>query len=110
MASVEAGAPDDLAAALARCADEWRSHGWTLVPSLVPATEIDAALDDLWELFPTPAEFHGDAPDRRRDRFFRGIDTRDIVSPPETQSGPEFRPDQFLGQAEFPFPGSGRGT
>jgi hypothetical protein len=33
----------------------------------VPAAEVDAALDDLWEMFPDAAAFHGDAPDERRE-------------------------------------------
>src|SRR5579864_2962196 len=38
----------------------WQEQGWVLVEGLIPAAEIDAAAADLWEMFPSPQEFHAD--------------------------------------------------
>lgn len=34
----------------------WREHGWVLLEGLVPAREIDPAVDDLYLRFPRPEE------------------------------------------------------
>lgn len=88
---------------------QWQEHGWVLVEELVPRAEIDAALEDLWRLYPRPEEFHGTTPDDRRDEFLHGADNRNVVSrhQPNTE-GPAFRAEQFLGRRLFPFPGSGK--
>ena len=41
---------------LEAAAEEWRTQGWTVVHDLVPAAEIDEAVNELWQHFPTPAE------------------------------------------------------
>ncbi len=87
----------------------WRDEGWVLVPELVPAADIDAALDDLWLLFPRPEEFHDGDGEERRDAFLGGTDPRNLFSRDGVPAdGPAFRPDQFLGRSLFPFPGSNR--
>ncbi len=70
---------------------QWRSDGWVLVPDLIPADEIDAALDDLWLLVPRPEEFHAGAADERRSALLGGLDdrSRDHRGGP---TGPAFRP------------------
>lgn len=89
--------------------EQWREEGWVLIPELVPAAEIDAALDDMWRVLPTPDEFHTDQGGERQAAFVGGTDERrlfrDGAQPAE---GPAFRNEQFLGQALFPFPGSNR--
>ena len=83
----------------------WRDDGWVLVPDLIPADEIDAALDDLWRVVPHPDDVHGGA---GRDALARGLESR---NPSGRAAAPEgtlaFRPEQFLGRAYFPFPGTG---
>jgi len=88
---------------------QWREEGWVLLPELVPPEEIDAALDDLWRLFPRPEEFHGDDAEDRRAAFLGGVNRNKILPSAEIPAdGPAFRPEQFLSRALFPFPGSNR--
>lgn len=58
-------------------AKEWRTHGFAVLPGLLPAEELRPALDELPEMFPTAGGFHDGTDDRRR-RFlgdeFAGID------------------------------------
>jgi hypothetical protein len=79
------------------------------VPGLVPAAEIDEALDDVWLLYPRPDEFHAGGGGERRADFLSGQDDRKLFRSDEqpAAAGPEFRPEQFLGRRQFPFPGSG---
>lgn len=100
---------------MARATDEqvqrWQTEGWVLIPELVPAAEIDAALDDLWLLFPHPEEYHAGGGDRRRAEFDASTDERHLFRadyPDAHLQGPRFRPEQFLGRRTFPFPGSNR--
>lgn len=91
----------------------WQDEGWVLIEDLVPAEEIDAAVEDLWLLYPRPAEFHAGEGGARRAAFLGGADDRNLFrsSTPDGSpgsTGPAFRPDQFLGRSLFPFPGSGR--
>lgn len=83
----------------------WRDKGWVLIEGLVPTDEIDAARDDLHEIFPTPEQYHAD-PEGERARW--------LGTPPPSkaayiwpETGPGFRPDQHIWQGAFPFPGSG---
>ena len=83
----------------------WQDNGWVLVEGLVPTDEIDAAVADLSEIFPSAEAYHAD-PDGERERW--------LGHPPERppgyvwpEEGPGFRPDQHRWQAQFPFPGSG---
>jgi hypothetical protein len=85
----------------------WRDDGWVLVPGLVPAADIDAALDDLFLVVPRPEEFHGGASDDRRADFSNGPAGEPRRHPTPTGDGPAFRAEQFLGRRHFPFPGSG---
>ena len=81
-----------------------------LIEELVPRAEIDAALEDLWLLYPRPEEFHASAAaeDSRRREFLDAADGRHVVaSAPKPAEGPAFRAEQFLGRRQFPFPGSG---
>ena len=78
-----------------------------LVPGLVPPEEIDEALEDLWRLHPRPEEFHRGVQDSTRAAFFAGADDRNLFASNIAAQGPAFRPEQFLGRALFPFPGSG---
>jgi len=89
--------------------DQWREHGWVLLPGLVPADEVDAALDDLWKIFPRPEEFHQGTGGERQAAFLDGADERGLFGkrqpPPD---GLAFRSEQFLGRSLFPFGGSNR--
>jgi hypothetical protein len=64
---------------LATAAEHFRTHGWVLVPSLVPAEDIAAAQPALFRLYPEP--FVGDTDNRGR----------------------MFRAGQFTGLREAPF-------
>ena len=74
-------------------------HGWVLVERLLREDEIEAAYPGLFVLYPTPEVFHGDPADPRIQAF------RDGTSLP-ANAGQEarFRPLQFAGLKEFPFP------
>jgi hypothetical protein len=83
----------------------WQQEGWVLLEGLIGIDEIDDAVPDLWNVFPTAAEYHA-APDRARAHWLgQPPAPRDeFVWPPD---GPGFRPEQHLWRAEFPLPGSG---
>ncbi|HEV2364628.1 MAG TPA: phytanoyl-CoA dioxygenase family protein [Caulobacteraceae bacterium] len=73
-------------------------HGWVLIENLLEDAEIEAALPGLFQLYPTPAQFHaGDDP---RGGAFR------IGAGESANAGaePRFRPLQFAGLKEFPHP------
>jgi hypothetical protein len=91
-------------ACLAEAVRGWRDHGWVLVEGLVPTADIDAALDDLWLVYPRPEDFHAAG-----DRSVLGSDRRRLRSPGDApEEGKAMRAEQFLGLTDFPFPGSGR--
>ncbi|WP_419841741.1 hypothetical protein [Candidatus Poriferisodalis sp.] len=83
-------------------AQHWREHGWVLVEGLVPTADIDFAVEELWDLYPHPDEFHrGDA--AHRDRFrSRSYDQGHKLPAADTE-GAAFRADQFLGHILFPY-------
>jgi hypothetical protein len=58
--------------------EEWRTHGFAILPGFIPVGELRPALDELPSMFPTADGFH-DGTDERRGRFlgdeFAGIDT-----------------------------------
>lgn len=84
----------------------WHEAGWVLIEGLIGTDEIDGAARDLWEVFPTPGEYHADpAGEAEKWRGRPAVSRAAYVWPPD---GPGFRPEQHLWQAEFPFPGSGR--
>jgi len=74
----------------------FQRHGWVLIENLLTASEIDAALPGLFELYPTPQAFHaGDA----RSAAFRA----EAHAPENAGEDARFRPLQFVGLKEFPF-------
>src|ERR1700722_9773839 len=82
----------------------WREHGWVLLEGLVPVEEIDAAADDLYELFPRAEQYHADPEGETERRLGRPAPVDEFPWPAE---GPGFRHDQHRWQGEFPFPGNG---
>jgi len=85
--------------------DTWRDEGWVLLEGLVGAAEIEAASDDLRQLFPSPEEYHAD-PENVTERWKGNpiLPKEDYVWPEE---GPGFRPEQQRWMGAFPFAGSG---
>jgi hypothetical protein len=83
----------------------WQQDGWVLLDGLIDTDEIDAAVPELWNVFPTPDDYHS-APDRVRANWLGQPPPRrdEFVWPPD---GPGFRPEQHLWRAEFPLPGNG---
>src|SRR5262249_18253991 len=73
-------------------------HGWVLIERLLTTEAIDAAGPGLFQLYPTPAEFHSGARDSRIDVFRDGAS-----APPNQGTEARFRPLQFVGLKEFPF-------
>jgi hypothetical protein len=47
---------------------EWRTHGFVILPGFVPAADLEPALGELPIMYPTAEGFH-DGTDERRDRF-----------------------------------------
>jgi hypothetical protein len=85
--------------------DTWHEHGWVLLDGLIGTDEIDAATEDLWHVFPTPAQYHAN-PDGVTEQWLgRPPQPRDVYVWPD--EGPGFRPEQHRWRGEFPFPGSG---
>ena len=91
--------------------EQWRTQGWAVVHDLVPAAEIDEAVDELWQHFPTPADYHSGNPEARS--YFENEST-DARYRPASQGafhgqggigdeGPSFRLRQFLGHVLFPY-------
>jgi len=62
---------------LGRAAQEWRTHGFVILPGYVPPADLEPALGELSVMYPTAAGFH-DGTDERRERFtadeWAGID------------------------------------
>jgi hypothetical protein len=81
----------------------WCDDGWVLLEGLVGIDEIDAAASELWDMFPTPDQYHGD-PERQTEQWIGTPPTRSpgYVWP---ATGPGFRPEQHRWRAEFPFAG-----
>jgi hypothetical protein len=91
-----------------RAADEeierWREDGFVVLTGLVGTEIIDAAVTDLWNVFPRPERFHADPV-----RCIRaGRDTASLRHgyPTMPEHGPAFRPEQHRWGHEFPFIGS----
>lgn len=80
--------------------DLWRTRGWVVVHDLVPAADIDHAVEELWDLYPTPEQFHSS--DEARARFelteYPGFDFGD-----GNDKEAAFRSKQFLGHTMFPY-------
>jgi hypothetical protein len=85
--------------------ERWRDHGWVLIEGLVGTDEIDAALEDLHQIFPTAEQYHADP---------EGETVRRLGVPPAhegSSSGPTRDPasetNNIAGSSFFPFPGTG---
>ncbi len=78
--------------------EHFQRHGWVLIERLLSADEIEGAYPGLFQLYPTPEQFHSGAADPRSDRFRDGA-----AAPANLGSDPRFRPLQFAGLKEFPF-------
>ncbi len=85
--------------------ETWQRDGWVLLDGLIGTEEIDAAASDLWEMFPTPAQYHADPGGESRRWLGEPPAARDPYVWPAT--GPGFRPEQHRWNGQFPFPGSG---
>jgi hypothetical protein len=83
----------------------WRENGWVLIEDLVGTDEIDAAVEDLALMFPTPAAYHADPAGETERWLGRPPPRHEEWEWPPT--GPGFRPEQHTWLREFPFPGSG---
>lgn len=79
----------------------WRTRGWVVVHDLVPTEDIDHAVEELWDLYPRPEEFHSEEAARRRfgSTTYPGFDF-----PNHNDKTAAFRADQFLGHTMFPYP------
>jgi hypothetical protein len=82
----------------------WQEHGWVLLEGLVPTEQIDAALQDLYQVFPTAEQYHADPEGETLRRLGQPPAPSGFVWPDE---GPGFRHDQHRWQSFFPFPGTG---
>jgi hypothetical protein len=85
--------------------ETWNEQGWVVLEGLVGTEEIDDALDDIHQLFPTNEEYHSD-PDgtvRKWKGSLRSTEGDEIWP----ENGPGFRDNQHLWVTEFPFPGAG---
>ena len=83
----------------------WHDDGWVLLEALVPIEEIDAAVGDLGEAFPTAEEYHADPAATTLRWLGQRPAPREAFVWPLT--GPGFRPEQHHWAGLFPFPGSG---
>src|SRR5690348_17316269 len=79
--------------------DHFERHGWVLVERLLSVKEIEAAHPGLFRLYPTPEIFHGDESDPRVSAYRDGASL-----PANAGQDARFRPLQFAGLKEFPFP------
>jgi hypothetical protein len=77
----------------------FRTHGWVLVPSLVPAADIAAAQKKLFELYPTPEEVASGARTARTAAFLDA----DTTSGTWGSGDRRFVPGQFVGLKQAPF-------
>jgi hypothetical protein len=84
--------------------ERWREDGWVLIEGLVGTDEIDAALHDLNEVFPTAEQYHADPEGETARRLGYPPPPHGFVWPDD---GPGFRDDQHRWQSFFPFPGTG---
>jgi hypothetical protein len=73
-------------------------HGWVLIENLLRSDEIEAAHPGLFDLYPTPEQYHGGSTDPRAEAFRKGVNAA-----ANQGDDARFRPAQFLGLKEFPF-------
>lgn len=98
----DAGATSVGIADLDEAAQHWREHGWVLVDQLVPTVDIDLAVEELWDLYPRPEEFHSGDPALRERFVGRSYNQGHKFGNAEPE-GAAFRPEQFLGHILFPY-------
>lgn len=84
---------------LSDAAEHFRTHGWVLVPSLVPSEDIAAAQRKLFELFPTPEEVASGERTERTAPFLGA----DVTSGTWGTGDRRFVPGQFVGLRQAPF-------
>jgi hypothetical protein len=84
--------------------ERWRTEGWVVLEGLVGTDEIDAALPDLWQVYPTPEEYFAD-PDSEKVQIFHSGNP--LLRKVNTAGTPYAAYDQFVGLREFPWPGTG---
>jgi len=85
--------------------EQWQRDGWVVVEGLIDTADVDAALEDVFLVFPRPEKYHADParytpPGRSDEDLRKGY-------PPLPERGPAFRPEQHRWGREFPFYGSG---
>lgn len=78
----------------------WRTRGWVIFHDLVPVADVDFAVEELWDLYPRPDQFHADA--RAQERF-RAKTYEGFTFPKADDEGAAFRATQFLGHTMFPY-------
>lgn len=83
----------------------WRAEGWVLLQGLLGTDEVDAASDDLHQVFPSCDEYHSDPEGVTECRKGHPVKPKEDYAWPD--EGPGFRADQQRWMAAFPFPGSG---
>jgi hypothetical protein len=83
----------------------WHDDGWVLIEGLIPTAEIDAAVVDLQDIFPTGDAYHADPAGERERWLGHPAERPEAYTWPE--KGPGFRPEQHRWQSFFPFAGSG---
>jgi hypothetical protein len=84
---------------------QWSEDGYVVLDGLVSPDVIDAAMVDVWNVFPKPEKFHENPekfirPGKRDEDLRRGY-------PDMPEHGPWFRPEQHRWGAQFPFWGTG---
>ena len=100
-----------VSADIEEAAEQWQTRGWTVVHDLVPPDEIDAAVEELWEHFPSPSEFHSGSRSALRRFETESTDTRyrpesSPVAETDSSAGDsdrQFSSKQFLGHVLFPY-------
>ena len=88
--------------------ETWRRDGWVLIEDLIGTDEVDAAADDLHQMFPGVDEYHADPQGVTERLKGRPAKPKEDYAWPD--DGPGFRADQQRWMAAFPFAGSGRPT
>ena len=87
-------------------AAKWQREGWVVIPDLIAAETIDAAVEELWQIYPRPEEFH--LPDHPRRRAFLESRPASAARHEVDPDAPAFREAQFAGHRTFPFSSEGK--
>ena len=86
--------------------DKWRTDGWVVLEGLIGTDEMDPAIEDLWQLYPTPEQFHADPEGEAAETFRSGSPLLRRVRSAAATAG-EAHLDQFVGMKQFPVGASG---